>query len=199
MELGSLGFRTQLTQVTWVLEPSLPSLAEYIKTLKFWVYWVHCQSSKTHKNWVLDLAYPVQLGLLKQITQLENKMVHSLKIQKSQERGNGNIAEGQEILRRGEICMKGANAVSLSIFLQLGYDKCNYNNLYLHLRDSAPISIECRCQSLLSLYSFSSCLQGVYRVYTSCFHNAVVSSCYRLHASCLHRAGVTCFSLSKLF
>ena len=34
-------------------------------------------------------------------------------------------------------------------------------------------------------------------MYTSCFHNTVVSSCYSLNTSCLHHAGVTyCFSLN---
>ena len=40
----------QVTQVSWVLEPSLPSLAGFIKTNKkpgfSWVYWAHCQSNK---------------------------------------------------------------------------------------------------------------------------------------------------------
>ena len=31
---SSLGFRTQLTQVTWLLKSSLPSLAGFIKKLK---------------------------------------------------------------------------------------------------------------------------------------------------------------------
>ena len=34
IEVGSLGFRTQLTQVVWVLEPGLPSLTGFIKTNK---------------------------------------------------------------------------------------------------------------------------------------------------------------------
>ena len=34
VELGSLGSRTHLTQVTWVQKPSLPSSAGLIKTLK---------------------------------------------------------------------------------------------------------------------------------------------------------------------
>ena len=39
----------------------------------------------------------------------------------------------------------------------------------------------------------------VYRVYTSFFHNTVVSSCYRLHTSCLRHECVTCFSLKMWF
>ena len=39
----------------------------------------------------------------------------------------------------------------------------------------------------------------VYRVYTSFFHNTVVSSCYRLHTSCLRHECVTCFSLNMWF
>ena len=40
----------------------------------------------------------------------------------------------------------------------------------------------------------------VYKVYTSCVRNTVVSSAYRLHTSCLHYAGVTSFfSLNMQF
>ena len=56
----------QVTQVSWVLEPSLPSLAGFIKTNKkpgfSWVCWVHCQSNKT-----LELG---SLGSRTQLTQV---------------------------------------------------------------------------------------------------------------------------------
>ena len=88
------------------------------------------------------------------------------------------LLKGRGILRREDSVGKG-DAVSSGIFSSI---------------PSVPISTECRCQSLFSLYSFSSCLQSVY------FHNTVVSPCYRLHTSCLHHAGVTsCFVLNMWF
>ena len=51
------------------------------------------------------------------------------------------------------------DAVSLGIFSSWGV--ANVTTVTFHC-DSVPISIERRCQSLFSLYSFSSCLQGVY-------------------------------------
>ena len=52
LNLANLGEPSeQVTQVSWVLEPSLPSLAGFIKTNKkpgfSWVCWVCCQSNKT--------------------------------------------------------------------------------------------------------------------------------------------------------
>ena len=92
------------------------------------------------------------------------------------------------ILRRGD-------SVSLGIFSSWGaanVTTATFNDILV----SVPISTKCRCQSLFSLYS----LAPVYRVYTSCFHNTVVSSCHRLHTSCLHHGGVTsCFSLKMWF
>ena len=63
---------------------------------------------------------------------------------------------------RGDSVAKGGwgGGVILGIFLGCG--KCNYCKFQLHLGHSVPVSIECRRQSLFSLYSFSSCLQGVY-------------------------------------
>ena len=63
---GNLGEPSeQVTQVSWVLEPTLPSLAGFIKTNKkpgfSWVCWVRCQSNKIHRAGFAgfkNLAYP---------------------------------------------------------------------------------------------------------------------------------------------
>ena len=57
---------TQVTQVSWVLEPSLPSLAGFIKTNKkpgfSWVCWVHCQSNKTLRAGFTGFWNPAKPG-----------------------------------------------------------------------------------------------------------------------------------------
>ena len=73
-----------------------------------------------------------------------------------------------EKLLKGRGDPKKGACYQCGYFFQLGCGKYNYCNSYLHLCDSAPISIECRCQSLFSLYSFSSCFHGVYFLFASC-------------------------------
>ena len=71
------------------------------------------------------------------------------------------LLKGRGILRRGD-------AVSLGIFSIWGMANLTtvtFNCILGHSH-SVPISIECKCQSQFSLYSFSSCLQGVYFLFT---------------------------------
>ena len=64
----------QVTQVSWVLEPSLPSLAGFIKTNKkpgfSWVCWVHCQSNKTLRAGFTGFQNPANPGYLGSGSQL---------------------------------------------------------------------------------------------------------------------------------
>ena len=75
LNLANLGEPSeQVTQVSWVLEPSLPSLAGFIKTNKkpgfSWVCWVHCQSNKTLRAGFTGFWNPANPGYLGSKTQL---------------------------------------------------------------------------------------------------------------------------------
>ena len=108
------------------------------------------------------------------------------------------LLKGRENPKKGEFCRKGGMllVVSLGIFSCWGVANVtavtfNYILVIVFL--------------FLLNVGVSPCFHctlsvPVYRVYTSFFHNAVVSSCYRLHTSCLHHEGVTfCFSLNMWF
>ena len=79
---GNLGEPSeQVTQVSWVLEPTLPSLAGFIKTNKkpgfSWVCWVCCRSNKTLRAGFTGFQNPANPGYLGSGTQLTQVTWHS--------------------------------------------------------------------------------------------------------------------------
>ena len=93
--------------------------------------------------------------------------------------GMEKLLKDRGILRRGGFCRKGGDPVILGIFSSFGVANVatvtfNYILVIVFL---FPLNV-----------GVSSCfhctvLVRVYRVYTSSFHNTVVSSCYSLHTS----------------
>ena len=84
-------------------------------------------------------------------------------------------------------CRKGGDAVSLGIYSSWDVANIITFNYILVIVFLFPLNVD------VSPRFHCTVLVPVYRMYTSYFHNTVVSSCDRLHTSCLDHAGVISF------
>ena len=114
--------------------------------------------------------------------------VGGIDLTKNPKKGEGGmqkLLKGRGDPKKGGFCRKGGDTFSMGIFSSWGVvnvTTVTFNQI-LVIVFLFPLNVGVSPCFHCTMYSFSSYLQDVYFLYTSCFHNTVVSSCYRLHTS----------------